>query len=89
VKVSSLSCSFNFGEKEMKIVAEQFKFIDKKVVDSLISTYKKGLISHEAFVDGIISEQKKLVIKDMCGEGLVSGEVLSRRMEIHGIKVTI
>ncbi len=73
----------------MRMVAKKAECIDKESVDSLINLYQKNLITHGTFVDCIIQKQKRLVIRDICGEGLVGGEVFLRRMENAGVEITI
>lgn len=72
----------------MDIKVENMKYIKQESLDNLVETYQKGMITHEALIDAIILNQKRLAISEICGSG-VEGEILIRRMDNKGIKILI
>ena len=75
----------------MELVAKEMNFISKEKLDSLVDMYLHKKITHECLIDCVIQAQKKLVISELCRseDGAVAGEVLFRRMENVGIKISI
>jgi len=74
----------------MNLKSTKPRHISQESLDSLIKTYQEGRMTHEAFIDAIILNQKRLIIKDFCGgHGGIEGEIFLRRMSNSGIEITV
>ena len=75
----------------MELVAKKMEYISKEELDKLVDMYLHKKITHGTLIDCIIQKQKKLIISKICRpeDGPVAVEVILRRMEHEGIKLSI